>query len=403
VSPGADESATGSGPLHHTGTASEARSASRGAIDRPVLLVSAAAVLGGAERVLLDWAAAIERPVLLASPPGPLAQAAAAAGLRVLALPERPLVRRGRSRDAALDLAGLRRDIARLARAYQPAVIVASGQRPLLAAASAPLGGARLLGLLHDLPPDAVVDRLLRGASARADALVATSGAIARAADPAARRLGRTHVIHPGVDAAAWALPEPPPPPPRALFLGALVPWKRPDLALEIVAGLPDLQLDIAGAPLPGDPPAFVAALHERAAQPDLSGRVSFLGHLDDPRTALAEAHCLLHCADREPFGLALVEALAAGRPVIAPAAGGPLEIVTPACGRLYVPGDAAAGAEAATTVLADRAAPAAARARAAAFDRADAARRFAAIVERLVATGPRSSRCVARRRPCQR
>jgi N-acetylglucosaminyl-diphospho-decaprenol L-rhamnosyltransferase len=359
-----------------------ARAASRGGVDRPVLLVSAAGLLGGAERVLLGWAGAIDRPVLLACPSGPLAHAAAEAGLGVVALPARPLARRGRTRNAALDLAALGRDIARLARTYRPAVIVTSGQRPLLAAAPAPLAGAQLLGLLHDLPPDRVVDRLLRTASARADAIVATSGAIARAADPAARRLRRTRVIHPGIDAAAWALPDPPPQPPRALFLGALVPWKRADLALEIVARVPELQLDIAGAPLPGDPPGYVSALHERAAQPDLSGRVSFLGHLDDPRTALAEAHCLLHCADREPFGLALVEALAAGRPVVAPAAAGPLEIVTPACGRLYAPGDAVAGAAAIRTVLGDPSAPAAARARAAGFDGAVAARRFAAVVE---------------------
>jgi glycosyltransferase involved in cell wall biosynthesis len=193
-------------------------------------------------------------------------------------------------------------------------------------------------------------------------------------------------VIRPGVDAAAWALPDAPPGPPRALVLGALVPWKRADLALEIAARVPELRLDVGGAPLPGDPPGFAAALHERAARPDLAGRVRFLGRLEDPRTGLAEAHCLLHCADREPFGLALVEALAAGRPVVAPAAGGPLEIVTRACGRLYPPGDAGAGADALRATLADRGAAAAARARAAAFDRADAARRFAALVERVSA-----------------
>jgi N-acetylglucosaminyl-diphospho-decaprenol L-rhamnosyltransferase len=356
---------------------------------RPVLLVSAAAVLGGAERVLLDWAAAVERPVLLACPPGPLAQAAAAAGLRVLALQERPLARRGRTRAAALDLAALGRDVARLARTHRPVVVVTSGQRPLLAGAAAPLAGARLLALLHDLPPDPVVDRLLRAACARVHAIVATSGAIARAADPAARRLGRTHVIHPGVDPAAWALPAPPPGPPRALVLGALVPWKRADLALEIAARVPELQLDVAGGPFPGDPPDYVDELHERAARSDLAGRVSFLGHVDDPRAALAEAHCLLHCADREPFGLALVEALAAGRPVAAPAAGGPLEIVTPACGRLYAPGDAAAGATAVRAALADAGAPGAARARAADFDGTEAAQRFAEVVERVAVRRP--------------
>ena len=42
---------------------------------------------------------------------------------------------------------------------------------------------------------------------------------------------------------------------------------------------------------------------------------------------------------------MVLVEALARGRPVVAPAAAGPLEIVDARCGALYPPGDAAAGA----------------------------------------------------------
>ena len=302
----------------------------------------------------------------------------------MIPLKERPLRRRGRLAGAAADVAALGRDVERLCRSLRPGILVASGQRPLLAAAWAPRHGERLLALQHDLPPSAVTALLLSAASARAAAVVATSRAIARAADPAGRRLGRTHVIHPGVDVAAWPWPGLPAGPPRALSLGALVPWKRADLALEIAARVPELRLDVAGAPLPGDPPGFEAALRERAERPDLAGRVRFLGALADPRAALAGAHCLLHCADREPFGLALVEALASGRPVVAPAAGGPLEIVTPACGRLYAPGDADAGAAALREVLADPAAAAAARQRAAAFDAGEAAHRFAAVVDAL-------------------
>ena len=352
----------------------------------PVLLVAAAGVLGGAERVLLDWARALEPPVLLACPPGPLAGAARGAGLEVVALRERPLQRCGRSGRAALELAALGRDIALLCRSRRPAVVVASGQRPLLAAAWAPLAGTRLVALQHDLPVNATAARLLRGAARRSAALVATSNAVARAVASAGG--ADTSVIHPGVDLAAWSLPDPPGQPPRALFLGALVPGKRPDLALEIAARVPEARLDLAGAPLPGDPERFVAALHERAERRDLAGRVRFLGALDDPRPALAEAGCLLHCAEREAFGIALVEALAAGRAVVAPAANGPLEIVTPACGRLYEPGNAEAGAAALTEMLRDPPAPAAARERAAAFDARAAAREFGALIARI-ATRP--------------
>jgi len=344
---------------------------------RPLLAVSHAGVLGGAERVLLEWLRAVDRPVVLACPPGPLAEAAAGAAFLVIALRARPLQRRGRALAAAGDLAALGLDVARLARRRRPGLIVASGRHALLAATATPRAGAPLLALAHDLA-HGPLRALLRAAAAHADAVVATSAAVARSVAP------RAQVIHPGVDPAAWSLPAPPPGPPLALCLGALVPWKRADLALEIAARVPGLQLDLAGAPLPGDPPNFVTALHERAARPDLAGRVRFLGALADPRPALAAAHVLLHCADREPFGLALVEALAAGRPVVAPAAGGPLEIVTPGSGRLFAPGDARAGAAALTELLSDPSAPAAARARAAAFDGAAAAAHFAAAADRV-------------------
>jgi glycosyltransferase involved in cell wall biosynthesis len=191
-------------------------------------------------------------------------------------------------------------------------------------------------------------------------------------------------VIHPGVDLVRWR-PSPLPPEPRALVLGALVPWKRADLALDVAARLPQLQLELVGEPLPGDPPDFVERLQARAAAQDLAGRVTFSGALADPRPAMQRARLLLHCADREPFGLALVEALAAGRPVAAPDSAGPGEILAAGGGRLYPAGDAAAAARAVEALLDDPGSGASARARAeAAFDGAAAARRFAAAVEAL-------------------
>jgi len=81
-----------------------------------------------------------------------------------------------------------------------------------------------------------------------------------------------------------------------------------------------------------------------RQAESQLPGRVQFLGQRDDvPRLyAAADLHCQPNLQP-EPFGIAWVEALYAGLPVITTALGGALEIITAACGVLVPAGDAGA------------------------------------------------------------
>jgi glycosyltransferase involved in cell wall biosynthesis len=345
------------------------RDATRAMAVAPTLIVSYSGLLGGAERVLVDCAARLGEPVIVACPEGPLAAAIREARLEHARVPERPLrVGVGHARG----LAGLAREIATLTARRAPRALVAWGARAVLAAA--PLRRRPpLLAVHHDL----VTRRAVRWATRRADGVVAASHAIADAlAEP------RALILHPGVDLDRFAPAPAPDGPPRALVLGALVPWKRPDLALEVAARLPELRLELAGAPI-GDA-AYVRALEARAARDDLAGRVSFLGPLDDPRPALARADCLLHCADAEPWGLALLEALAMGRPVVAANAAGPREIVADGAGRLFPPGDAAAAAAALEAVLHDPGAPAAARLRAERFPVQASATRFAEALGRL-------------------
>ncbi len=61
-------------------------------------------------------------------------------------------------------------------------------------------------------------------------------------------------------------------------------------------------------------------ALRERAARPDLAGRVRLVGHVDDATLAglYRRADCLAHVSLLEGFGLPLLEAAAAGVPVVA-------------------------------------------------------------------------------------
>jgi glycosyltransferase involved in cell wall biosynthesis/GT2 family glycosyltransferase len=336
------------------------------------LFVSFASVLGGAERVLIDVAAGLGGigEICVACPPGALADVARQRGLRVMALRPRPLAlrdRRSRVRDlvalgsATRALVGHRRELARLADDLDPDVIVLWGMRSGVARAlgrgalglgSRDAGRARVVIAHHDMLPDAGgIARLVRAAAAQADAVVVNSRAVADDLDPAGALGDRLSVVYPGVEArpaAAW-----PDGPPVAVVVGALVGWKRVDLALEAVAlarrQVPALQLRIVGAPLldrPGDAgDGTLERLRARAAAPDLAGAVQFTGAVADVGDELARATCLLHCADREPFGLVVAEALAAGRPVIVPRSGGPAEIADTSCGVLYPPGDVAAAA----------------------------------------------------------
>jgi GT2 family glycosyltransferase len=180
----------------------------------------------------------------------------------------------------------------------------------------------------------------VRSAARRCDLVVALSEAIARDLG-----VDGVHVVHPGVDLERFTRG---PGGPAALFLGALEPWKRPELAIEAA--------DRAGVPLVVAGAAVTSADYEAELRRSAGEGVTFAGRVDDPRALLHHAACLIHCSDREPFGLALVEALACGVPVVAPDAGGPREIVDESCGRLYPPGDAAAAAGAIREVAAGRA-----------------------------------------------
>ena len=335
----------------------------------PALIASYTSAAGGGERLLLDAATGLAEPPLIACPPGWLADQARAAGLRVFELPARSMHVRRSLRDRAASVARLAshsRELRRLYEDVRPELVVAWGMRTAIATSSAMrrIDAPPPWVFQHiDFLPGPAIARAVRSAAARADRVVCCSHAVARDLDPDGALRDRIEVVHPGVDPARFG-------PPaangagasgatEALVLGAIVGWKRPDLALEIAAlaarEVPDLRLRIAGAPLDSHGEHLLERLRARAEQADLAGRVEFAGRLDEPAVALRDTGCLLHCSDREPFGMVLVEALASGTPCVAPAAGGPAEIVDASCGALYPPGDAGAGARALALVLGSR------------------------------------------------
>ena len=334
------------------------------------LFVSYSPLLGGGERILVELASRLpDCEPQVACPEGALARATRERGVSVLPLHRRRLELRGSTRDlvgAPLRLGAHAVEVRRLVEERRPDVLIAWGTRSAMACAAA----IRTLSWRppfiqqgNDLLTGPLIARAARETARRADLVVSLSATIARDLDPEGSLGERSAVAWPGVDIEAYAEIGPPPGAPHAVVLGAMVEWKRPMLALEAAAiavrSLPDLTLTVAGPALNEAGEALAAFLRRRAEAPDLAGRVRLPGAVEDAREALAQATCLLHCADCEPFGMVLVEALAAGRAVVAPASCGPAEIVTPECGRLFVPGDARSAAEALVAVHSDPALPA--------------------------------------------
>jgi glycosyltransferase involved in cell wall biosynthesis len=116
-----------------------------------------------------------------------------------------------------------------------------------------------------------------------------------------------------------------------------------------------DWTIWIAGGPQRPHEAEYARELRAIAAAPALAGRVRFLGERRDiPRVfAGADIHCQPN-TDPEPFGIAFVEALDAGLPVVTFDFGGASEIVTPGCGLLLPSTDRAALALALQRLVSD-------------------------------------------------
>jgi glycosyltransferase involved in cell wall biosynthesis len=139
-----------------------------------------------------------------------------------------------------------------------------------------------------------------------------------------------------------------------------LLPWKGHRFLLQaasrVIRTIPDVQFQIAGDARP-DEDLYAAELLDMTRQLGLEGHVQFLGYQDDIAPFMKSIDVLVLPSDNEPFGRVLIEAMAAGKPVVAFQGGGAAEIVdSGSTGLLVAPGDPEGLARAIETLISDRA-----------------------------------------------
>lgn len=194
-------------------------------------------------------------------------------------------------------------------------------------------------------------DRL---AADRVDHFVAISEAVRRRIAKIYRR--DSTIIYPPVDTGRF---EPATrPDDYYLFVGRLVPYRRVDLLIEAFNQM-DKPLLIAGSG------------RDRARLEAIAGpSITFLGFVpdEDLPDLLARAKAFVFPGE-EDFGIAPLQAMAAGRPVIAYAAGGARETVVPGAGLLFAEQSVAAIIKAVESLDVEALSPAFIRAHAEKFD----------------------------------
>lgn len=139
-----------------------------------------------------------------------------------------------------------------------------------------------------------------------------------------------------GIDPGTWTAPEQASgiPSNRFVFIGRLVDWKGVDMAIEAIARVPGAELEIIGnGPMQ-------AKWKESAKAMGIAERIHFTGWLAQKEISvrLRSAVALVLPSIYECGGAVVLEAMAAGLPVIATRWGGPADYLDESCGILVEP-----------------------------------------------------------------
>ena len=279
--------------------------------------------------------------------------------------------------------ARLAREVRRAARQFEPDVVYAHFLVPT-GLSAALFGGAPLVVTAHgrdvrNIGAYSGIAAATRFVVRRASSLIAVSDYLRRELEtkiPEAR--GKTEVVDCGVDLELFKASDPPSQNgPVFVCVGSLIERKNVVRLADAFASL-----DAGRLVFVGDGPL----------RPELEGRpnVQVTGRVphDEVPRYIAESTVLCQPSTIEPFGQALLEAMASERSVVATRVGGPPEFVPPEAGVLVDPLDTAALADAMRRAAALPSPNPAARAAAAEHDVRRQAEKIESILERA-ARGP--------------
>jgi glycosyltransferase involved in cell wall biosynthesis len=130
---------------------------------------------------------------------------------------------------------------------------------------------------------------------------------------------------------------------PVVIWIGRLQRWKGAHIfvkAAEIVhRNHPEVEFKIIGGTLFGIEPEYEKELQDLAQSLNLSRCLKFMGHQSSVESFIESSDIVVHSSIRpEPFGLVILEAMSAGKPVVASNQGGPVEIVDDGVTGLLIP-----------------------------------------------------------------
>ena len=149
----------------------------------------------------------------------------------------------------------------------------------------------------------------------------------------------RVGVVYNGVAGAAACEGHTSPQTPKIVTVGNLRPVKGQDTLVEAAALVlrthPEAEFLIAGEPLEAE---YFAALQRRTVELGIADHVIFLGGVANPSALLQQATLFVLPSRSEGFSNAIVEAMAAGLPVVATTVGGNGEAVQDGVTGLLVP-----------------------------------------------------------------